>query len=202
MAVGYRGSLWFKYSARRALSHTASNNESACEAAVGFWSRLKTYCDQYNATRTRVFEQLSLTLRAMQSRNDGFEETASLHMGVRLPLGFPIEQWWKTMDELRGQDDIYTVGTPVPAYRSDKNTLLVRAFLTAIRAQSGQPGFVVKSGTADMNAVGPIWNCPILAYGPGDSTLDHTPQEHLSLDEYRSAVQVLIHVLRELSTPR
>jgi LysW-gamma-L-lysine carboxypeptidase len=106
------------------------------------------------------------------------------------------------MDEFRGQDDIYTLGTPVPAYRADKNTPLVRGFLAAIRVQSGQPGFVVKSGTADMNAVGPVWNCPILAYGPGDSTLDHTPQEHLSLTEYRSAVQVLAHVLQGLSATR
>jgi len=200
VAIGYRGSLWFKYSARRALSHTASNNESACEAAVGFWNRLKAYCDQYNAARTRVFEQLSLTLRGMHSRNDAFEETAFLHMGVRLPSGVSIEQWWKAMDELRGQDDICTVGTPVPAFRADKNTPLVRAFLAAIRAQSGQPGFVVKSGTADMNAVGPVWKCPILAYGPGDSTLDHTPQEHLSLIEYQWAVQVLAHALRVLSS--
>jgi LysW-gamma-L-lysine carboxypeptidase len=199
VAIGYRGSLWFEYSARRALSHTASNNESACEAAVGFWNRLKAYCDQYNATRASVFEQLSPTLRAMRSRNDGFEETAFLRMGVRLPPGISIEQWWQTLDEMRGNDEIFTMGTPVPAYRAEKNTLLVRAFLAAIRAQSGQPGFVVKSGTADMNAVGPVWNCPILAYGPGDSSLDHTPRECLSLTEYRSAVQVLAHALRSLA---
>jgi LysW-gamma-L-lysine carboxypeptidase len=199
VAIGYRGSLWFEYSTRRAMSHTASNNKSACEAAVDFWNRLQAYCDQYNVTRARVFEQLSPTLRAMRSRNDGFEETAFMQIGVRLPLGISIEQWWKTLDGLRGDDDIFTVGAPVPAYRADKNTPLVRAFLAAIRAQGEQPGFVLKSGTADMNTVGPIWNCPSVAYGPGDSNLDHTPQEHLWLTEYHKAVTVLIHTLRSLS---
>jgi len=39
----------------------------------------------------------------------------------------------------------------------------------------------------------------MVAYGPGDSALDHTPDERLSLTEYQNAVQVLAHVLRALS---
>lgn len=86
-----------------------------------------------------------------------------------------------------------------PAWRSDRNNALVRAFLAAIREQSGErPGFVVKTGTSDMNVVGPAWGCPILAYGPGDSSLDHTPHEHISLDEYWQAVLVLEQALRNL----
>ena len=79
------------------------------------------------------------------------------------------------------------------AWRADRDTALVRAFVGAIRrvAPGVQPGFVVKTGTSDMNVVAPVWRCPILAYGPGDSALDHTPDEHLSLDEYWSAVQVV-----------
>ncbi len=49
-----------------------------------------------------------------------------------------------------------------------------------------------------MNVVGPVWNCPILAYGPGDSSLDHTPDEHLDLAEFRQAIAVLARVLHLL----
>lgn len=85
-----------------------------------------------------------------------------------------------------------------PAWRSDRNNTLVRSFLAAIRsAEAGvRPGFVVKTGTSDMNVVGPAWGCPILAYGPGDSALDHTPNEHVSLAEYAKAVRVLEAALR------
>jgi [amino group carrier protein]-lysine/ornithine hydrolase len=50
-----------------------------------------------------------------------------------------------------------------------------------------------------MNVVGPVWNCPILAYGPGDSALDHTPNEHIDLAEYTQAINVLAGALSELT---
>jgi LysW-gamma-L-lysine carboxypeptidase len=86
------------------------------------------------------------------------------------------------------------------AFRSDRNNALVRSFLGAVRTvePDAKPGFLVKSGTSDMNVVGPAWQCPILAYGPGDSSLDHTPHEHLPLDEYWRAVLVLEEALRGL----
>jgi LysW-gamma-L-lysine carboxypeptidase len=87
------------------------------------------------------------------------------------------------------------------AWRSDRQNALVRSFLTAIRTVDGsvQPGFLVKTGTSDMNVVGPLWRCPIVAYGPGDSALDHTPHEHLSLDEYWRAIEVMEAMLRTLA---
>jgi len=39
--------------------------------------------------------------------------------------------------------------------------------------------------------VGPAWNCPIAAYGPGDSALDHTPDERIEIDEYLRSIRVL-----------
>jgi LysW-gamma-L-lysine carboxypeptidase len=50
-----------------------------------------------------------------------------------------------------------------------------------------------------MNVVAPVWRCPILAYGPGDSALDHTPREHLDLDEYRRSIRVLERALDHLA---
>ncbi len=86
-----------------------------------------------------------------------------------------------------------------PAWRSSRNSPLVRSFLAAIREQTSiRPRFVSKSGTSDMNVVGPAWRCPIVAYGPGDSNLDHTPNEHVSLDEYWQAVLILESALRRL----
>jgi LysW-gamma-L-lysine carboxypeptidase len=46
-----------------------------------------------------------------------------------------------------------------------------------------------------MNVVGPAWQCPIVAYGPGESALDHTPDERIVLSEYLRAVRVLTEVL-------
>lgn len=56
----------------------------------------------------------------------------------------------------------------------------------------------MKSGTADMNIVGPAWGCPTVAYGPGDSALDHTPEERIEIAEYLRAIGVLAGVLGAL----
>ena len=53
-----------------------------------------------------------------------------------------------------------------------------------------------------MNVVGPAWGQNIVAYGPGDARLDHTPQEHIHIDEYTHAIDVLELVLRELTLQR
>jgi LysW-gamma-L-lysine carboxypeptidase len=81
------------------------------------------------------------------------------------------------------------------AFRAEKNTPLVRAFLSSIRERQGRARFVLKTGTSDMNVVGPAWRCPIVAYGPGDSALDHTPDERISLDEYTRSIEILGSVL-------
>ena len=82
--------------------------------------------------------------------------------------------------------------------RRDKSNPLVRSFLRSIRDFEGRPKFKLKTGTADMNVVAPFWTCPMVAYGPGDSSLDHTPQEHLEIAEYGRSIDVLESVLRLL----
>ena len=76
------------------------------------------------------------------------------------------------------------------AWKGDKSNALVRAFLASIREQGLKPRFKVKTGTSDMNVVGPAWNCPILAYGPGDSKLDHTPVEPELAKERRDLIDL------------
>jgi len=79
---------------------------------------------------------------------------------------------------------------------------LTGAFLAAIRAEGGKGAFVVKTGTSDMNVLARHYDCPILAYGPGDSSLDHTPEERLDLDEYLRACRVVQGVIVRLGTER
>ncbi len=199
LTLGYKGIAWAEIAVQRTLTHTSSGQESACEAAVKLWQQIEAFASAFNQDRKRSFDQVLPTLRGLSSTQDGFSEQTGLRVGVRLPVDLPPQDWYARLQELAGDAQVTPQGFAIPACQVEKNTPLVRAFLAAIRSNGGQPGFVLKGGTSDLNIVAPQWNCPALVYGPGDSALDHTPYEHLSLEEYRRAVQVLKQVLLSLT---
>jgi len=199
VALGYKGSAWADVTVKRAQAHTASAEATAAEAAVEVWLKIQAYVDSFNVDKQKVFDKLLLTLRGMDSDSNDFEQWARLKVGVRLPLDVSPEDWYEKLKEVAEDALVEPAGFAVPAWKCEKNTQLVRAFLIGIRSQGGEPRFVYKTGTADLNIVAPVWKCPALVYGPGDSNLDHTPDEHISLGEYMKAVSVLRATLIRLA---
>lgn len=199
IALGYKGSAWATVTVRRLETHSASGEETASEAAVESWLKIRSYVEAFNAERPRAFDKLLLTLRGMSTDRDGFEQYARLEIGVRLPPDVSPESWYEILSAILDGAAVEPVGFAIPAWSCEKNTPLVRSFLHGIRVQGGEPRFVYKTGTADLNIVAPVWKCPAVVYGPGDSALDHTPEEHIELEEYRKAVQVLYEALKGLA---
>ncbi|MBK9925325.1 MAG: [LysW]-lysine hydrolase [Anaerolineales bacterium] len=215
IALGYKGSAWANVTVKRGQAHTASGEETAAEAAIEAWLKIKAYVESFNADKKKIFDQLLPTLRGMESGQDGFEQWARLKVGVRLPVEVSPNDWYEMLEETlkvfakhpRSETEgaetfrvlIERVGYALPAWGCEKNTPLVRAFLSGIRSQGGEPRFVYKTGTADLNIVAPVWKCPAVVYGPGDSALDHTPNEHISLEDYAKSVDVLSGALIKLT---
>jgi LysW-gamma-L-lysine carboxypeptidase len=197
VTLGYKGRLVFAYQAEAGTSHSASPDENVIETAVAFWNRVRRWTEAENAGK-RMFDALDPVLREIRSGSDGLTESMQLRASIRIPLGQTPEIVQTQIEALAPAGvRLRFWGGDLP-YRAEKNTPLVRAFLAAIRVEGLDPAFKIKSGTSDMNVVGPTWNCPIVAYGPGDSSLDHTPNEHLDLAEYRQAIRILAGVLRSL----
>jgi LysW-gamma-L-lysine carboxypeptidase len=206
IALGYKGSAWANVTVSRAEAHSASGEETACESAIGLWLRIKAYVDSFNAGKQKAFDKLLLTLRGMESGQDGFEQWACLSIGVRLPVEISPENWYSKMEETLKSSEasgilIEPTGFSLPGWDGGKNNQLVRAFLKGIRSQGGEPRFVYKTGTADLNVVAPVWGCPAVVYGPGNSALDHTPNEFIELLDYEKAVRALITALSALVMP-
>jgi [amino group carrier protein]-lysine/ornithine hydrolase len=199
VALGYKGSAWAEVMIHRPQSHSASAEATASEQAVETWLRVKGFTDVYNQDKTRTFEKVLASLQSFESGEDEFQQWARLHLAARLPLEISPQEWYRRLGEIASPAKITPEGFPLPAWECQKNTPLVRAFLNGIRFQGGSPGFVYKTGTADLNVVAPAWNCPALVYGPGDSTYDHTPNEQISLEEYVLAVRVLSQSLKILT---
>jgi LysW-gamma-L-lysine carboxypeptidase len=197
LTVGYKGRLLVDYVLQRDIGHTAGPDAGVCDAAHAFWAEVRDYTALYNEDKRRMFEQLSPSLRAMHAESDGFTETATLTMGFRLPPEIDIDRLQHRLMTMADDADLSFRGRE-QAYHAAKSTSLARSFIKAIDAEGGRVQFKVKSGTSDMNVVGPVWDCPILAYGPGDSSLDHTPEEHIDLREYHRAIAVLTRALADL----
>lgn len=199
VTVGYKGRLLAQYSVVRTMAHTAGARASACETAFDFWRAVRSETDAFNADRPGgQFDRLQASLRTMHSASDGLTERAALDLGFRLPVGFDVHSWQRSIEALGGDGDV-TFHAHEEAVRVDKNTPLARAMLAAIREEQGEPRFAVKTGTSDLNVIAARWRCPMLAYGPGDAALDHTPNEHIDLADYERAIAVLTRALQALS---
>jgi [amino group carrier protein]-lysine/ornithine hydrolase len=199
ITLGYKGRLLIQYRHEQAAAHSAGELPAAPEQMVLFWQAVQAYCSTHNAGRDKLFEQLIPSLRQVRSGGDGMRDWVEATVGLRLPEGIVPEELAEQLRALAPAARLEFQGA-CPAFRSARTTWLAGAFTRAIRAAGGQPGYLHKTGTADMNVVGPAWGCPIVAYGPGDSRLDHTPDEHIELEEYGRAIEVLSDVLRQVRT--
>jgi [amino group carrier protein]-lysine/ornithine hydrolase len=199
VVLGYKGSMRFTVDITVPWSHSAGPLPTAPEVAVAFWNDLGAWCaGQGDAAQQNVaFLQLTPSLITMSSTNSGIEDHASLHIGLRLPPGLEPSTLEREIEALL-PTGTFSFNQGDPAVRSDKRNPLVASFLRSIRLEGGNPRFKVKTGTSDMNVVGPVWGCPMVAYGPGDSGLDHTPEEHVVIDEYLRGIRVLTRVLEDL----
>jgi LysW-gamma-L-lysine carboxypeptidase len=221
ITLGYKGRLLLDLRAEQPMAHTAGPDASVATVVVDLWNRVTAYATTVNRGRQKAFDQLTPSLRRfITATTETMIDTVDAQIAWRLPPGVDVHAMVAdlvagatsdleapppaidaasmiagreiTLHGRRTTVHLRFRGAELP-WRSDRQNALVRSFIHAIRASGNavEPGFVVKTGTSDMNVVGPVWNCPIVAYGPGDSTLDHTPHEHLSLEEYWRAVLVL-----------
>lgn len=229
VTLGYKGRLLIDLMARRPSSHTAGPEVGVGITAFDLWRRLEQVAERNGGRTPfeRVLPSLRSIGTTSDGLYDTVRADYGLRLPVDFNVAALVDEltsWFgpasadidgplfSDLDPERATGTIrceqghaglelslrgYEVGV-----RADRHSPLVRAFLAAIRAVGGPevaPKFVVKTGTCDMNIVWPVWRCPILAYGPGDSTLDHTPDEHLDLNEYLLAVDTVELALRNLA---
>ncbi|MBU6414215.1 MAG: [LysW]-lysine hydrolase [Planctomycetes bacterium] len=202
VTLGYKGRILVTFTARREVAHTAGPDGSAADAVLGvvheFQSRVSAVPVKPGSTQSSAgakagaFDSIQCTVRSMETRSDGFTDEARVVVGLRLSPGVqPSEIAELARAAAEGRDVVVTTAGEETAVVADRSNLVARSLSNAIRDHGGTPTPKRKTGTSDMNVVNPVWNCPIAAYGPGDSALDHTPNEHISLSEYCKSISVL-----------
>ncbi len=201
VTIGYKGRLLVDGYCSRSLSHTAGPLQSSNEIAAAFWECVRRHASEWNEqyAGNSAFASLQPSLRSINSGQDGLEEWTRFTIGYRLPPDYDIAALRSQLECWAHEADIYiSFSGEEVAYQSTRTTPLARAFIAALRATGAKPTFKNKTGTSDMNVVVPVWGNNIVAYGPGDSRLDHTSQEHIRIAEYTHAIDVLELVLKGL----
>lgn len=198
VVLGYKGSISLTASVERPLSHSAGPETTAPEHMFAFWARLVGWLTEHNGDREPGFNTLDATLRSFNATGDGLHERAELSATFRLPSGTG-SAWVREQTEQLANGVSLDWTFNAEAYRSERTSPLVAPFLSAIRACGAKPRIKVKTGTSDMNVVGPVWGCPIVAYGPGDAGFDHTPDEQIELAEVEKAVEVLTMAIERIA---
>ncbi|AFK23202.1 [LysW]-lysine hydrolase [Pyrococcus sp. ST04] len=179
VTIGYKGSLTARFVEKVEKVH-GSMGVGAAEKLIERWLVIsREFNEGFNALSGRI-------VRFIAYERD-FDFYGEMVINLRTPPGYTPPSDWDIIDF-------------VPAYEVDRRSPLVRAFVRGIRKAGFRPRLKKKMGTADMNILAPKYGVDAVAYGPGDSSLDHTPNEHIHLEEYLRAIEVLKIVLKELST--
>lgn len=193
VTIGYKGLVRLELEHRATRRHTASRDYRApAEHVIDAWNALRAHCDEWNREKS-LFEQNLPALTAIHTDASDAEEWATASVSIRTGPQSDVERLLATLAGVPTVQ-VRTLSSK-QAVRMDGTDALGRAFKQAIRERGARPTLRLKTGTSDWNTVAPAWQAPILAYGPGDSALDHTPHEHIHVDEYEEAVAVLSRVL-------
>lgn len=185
IALGYKGSLPVRYASEKRRMHRGAPSSTVAEDGVRFY---ETICAAY-PDRGVGFTDVSIRLASFHTHQDAVHERVEVALDVRTPPGFDHDAFRQLAKDAAGCAKL-EIGGFTPAVQRGKRNDLVRAMLAGIRTHHGGPSFKLKTGTSDMNLF-QSWEAPMIAYGPGNSSLDHTPDEHLDLDEYELAIAVL-----------
>jgi [amino group carrier protein]-lysine/ornithine hydrolase len=193
VVLGYKGKVDVRCRVRSRATHPSNPESKASELAVRCWTTLLAELGP-NAGH-HSFGQPGSTLVSVS----GDMTQAELEFSVRTPPGFDEA---RLMARLRAQVPgvEFTVLNSVAPCRADRRNLVVRALNAGIRATGGVPAAKLKTATSDMNTMAEVWDVPMATYGPGNSKLDHTDDEHILLDDYLRGIAVLTTALAEMES--
>jgi len=191
ITLGYRGLVAGRYVATSESGHTSRPENNAIQDAIQWWANVEEefVTDEWQP----VFERVTAKPIDIDGglSEDGLSVEATMDVQLRVPPSMTTEEVIEITDGYLDVADRVNWDDRVEPVMQSPRTNVASAFRAAVRQQEGDPRLLRKTGTSDMNVFAQHWDCPMVTYGPGDSDLDHAPNEHLVLDEYDKAVAVL-----------
>ncbi len=210
VTIGYKGNLHIKITCKTEAGHSSAPwlYENALEKAFELWQQIKDSIPPVETQQSPFNAVTACLTKASGGRaNSVVPFESEIHIDLRVP---PQLTAAKVFNNTKKVIDKYEVNNPKvrvkvsiedsnEPFEVDKSSPLVKALSSSIRKVLGKPVTLMrKTGTGDMNILGRAMNVPIVTYGPGDSHLDHTKDEHIVVSEYLDSIQIYKQTLLKL----
>lgn len=211
ITTGYKGQIQLKVLCKTATGHSSTPwlYKNALDKAYELWTKIR---DSYAPVETAESPFYAIT--ACLTKLSGGNATsvipfeAEMYIDIRVPPPLTTEQVFeqtqKVITKYQEANPKITIKASVEdtvePFEVNKSSPLVHALSSSLRRVLGKPATLLrKTGTGDMNILGHAMNIPIVTYGPGDSHLDHTLDEHIIINDYLNAIEIYKETLLKLS---
>jgi LysW-gamma-L-lysine carboxypeptidase len=211
ITIGYKGQIQLKIVCKTQTGHSSTPwlYENALEKAYELWLQIKN-----SYPPVEKAESPFNAITACLTKVSGGRATSvipfetEMFIDIRVPPQFTTaEVFAQTREVISKYQEANpkvavkaSVEDTVEPFEVNKTSPLVHALSASVRKVLNKPATLLrKTGTGDMNILGKAMNLPIVTYGPGDSKLDHTLEEHIVISEYLDSIQVYKETLLKLS---
>ncbi len=191
LTIGYYGLLKVRLDISHPVGHTAGQGVTTAA------DQLVEIIDKLRGHVTEVAPDALLAVLGLHAVNAGDRQVGEVVIDVRVPPGVKPPALIAAVNRAAGAATV-TVLRATPGVTTARSSGLVRAFSRAFRESGITPRFLLKKGSSDMNTLATTWSgIPMVAYGPGEAALDHTPDERIAAGEYRLARTVLTEAVTQ-----
>jgi len=213
VTVGYKGRLLFKATCMTSPGHASAPQlfENAVYVAMRLIERLRAMELGWAGVGTKeLFEIPTLCVTGIRggAEDNTVPSNCEVTVDVRVPPSMTIAEMKKralsAVNDFRSRESRAEVEITFidenPSYQEDPNSKLVRAFIESMREVKGRECRLSrKTGTCDVNDFTRRFRIPAVVYGPGNSKLDHTPIENVSIQEYLDGIDIITVVLKKIT---
>jgi LysW-gamma-L-lysine carboxypeptidase len=210
VTVGYKGRLLFRVNIATSAGHASAPQlfENAVYVAMSVIERLRELDARWTAEGGELFDMPTLAVTKISGGRE--DNTVPSHCEVAVDVRVPPSMTILALKEqvFRAIADVAKGEAKVEAFLEDENwpfmeppeSKLVKAFVDAVKSVKGEEGRLSrKTGTSDVNDFVRRFGTSAVVYGPGNSRLDHTPLENVSLPEFLDSIAVIEGVLKRLT---
>lgn len=197
VTVAYKGRLVVECRTHGHAMHAGMAAENPIERTIEYYEKLRSVYPLHKNKFDNVILNLTQIHAGSHDALNVVPETIDFDIDVRIPPSISPKEVADTFRRLAPHNVSVKVHESLPGVETDVNHPLCRAMVGAIRECGLVPRYVKKHGSADMN-ITITKGIPTIAYGPGDSSLDHTPNEVILLSDYEKAVEIMKKTLMNL----